>query len=87
MIMIRNKNDKDKLKDIEAQTILTLIPDIEPPKGCFIVNMTAEKAMWKISLFERARQLGKNWPAYYPYTYAIYYIMRMELDKKGAEGW
>lgn len=85
MIWIKSHEQKRTLRNVDPQTVLTDFPDILAPKGSYIIYMNGSKALWRTALFNRARELGQDYPASWPFTYPLFFIMREEANMKGAE--
>ena len=87
MIYVKDHSEKRGLRNVEPQTILTEFPDVMPPEGSYIINMNLPQRLFITELFNRAEQLGGHFNRSWPYTWPLYYIMRQEKDKKGAQVW
>jgi hypothetical protein len=72
---------------VDAQTILTMFPDIMAPEGSYIINMNMSQVLFRAELFNRAEQLGGHFNRTWPYSWPLYYIMEYEKGKKGAQIW
>lgn len=85
MIWVRDHSQKRELRNVAPQTILSKFPDIIAPQGSFIIYMNGSKNLWRTALFTRAKELGRDFPVTWPYSYPLYFIMRAESHLQGAE--